>query len=40
VKAVVHDQPRSFTVTEVPDPHAGLGDVRLREVRPGGAAAT
>jgi D-arabinitol dehydrogenase (NADP+) len=40
VQAVVYDQPRSFTVTEVPDPHAGPGEVRLRVVRPGGAAAT
>lgn len=26
----MYEQPRSFTVTEVPDPHAGVGEVRLR----------
>jgi D-arabinitol dehydrogenase (NADP+) len=35
VKAVVYDQPRSFTVTEVPDPHPGPGQVRLRVVLAG-----
>ena len=31
----MYDQPRSFTVTEVPDPHAGPGEVRLRMVLAG-----
>ena len=31
----MYDQPRSFTVTEVPDPHAGPGEVRLRVVLAG-----
>jgi D-arabinitol dehydrogenase (NADP+) len=35
VKAVVYDQPRSFTVTQVADPHAGPGEVRLRVVLAG-----
>jgi D-arabinitol dehydrogenase (NADP+) len=35
VKAVRYDQPRRFAVTEVPDPHAGPGEVRLRVVLAG-----
>ena len=35
VKAVVYDKPRSFTVTQVPDPHAGPGELRLRVVLAG-----
>jgi D-arabinitol dehydrogenase (NADP+) len=35
MKAVVYDKPRSFAVTEVPDPHAGPGEVRLRVVLAG-----
>ena len=35
MKAVVYDQPRSFTVTEVAEPHAGDGEVRLRVVLAG-----
>jgi D-arabinitol dehydrogenase (NADP+) len=35
MKAVVYDQPRSFTVTDVPEPHAGPGEVRLRIVLAG-----
>jgi hypothetical protein len=29
VKAVVYDQPRSFAVAEVSDPHAGPAEVSL-----------
>jgi len=35
MKAVVYDQPRSFTVTDVAEPHAGPGEVRLRIVLAG-----
>jgi D-arabinitol dehydrogenase (NADP+) len=35
VKAVVYDKPRSFSVTEVAEPHAGAGEVRLRVVAAG-----
>jgi D-arabinitol dehydrogenase (NADP+) len=35
MKAVVYDQPRSFTVTEVAEPHPGPGEVRLRVVLAG-----
>jgi D-arabinitol dehydrogenase (NADP+) len=35
MKAVVYDQPRSFTVTEVAEPHPGAGEVRLRVVLAG-----
>ncbi len=30
MKAVVYDEPRRFSVTDVPEPHAGPGEVRLR----------
>jgi threonine dehydrogenase-like Zn-dependent dehydrogenase len=35
MKAVVYDQPRSFTVKDVAEPHAGPGEVRLRIVLAG-----
>jgi D-arabinitol dehydrogenase (NADP+) len=35
MKAVVYDKPRSFTVTDVAEPHAGAGEVRLRVVLAG-----